>query len=258
MILAVQRLREMGEGTGAKLAGWTVGYYVVTTLIAIVMSCIMTALVWGPMFTVVSEDTLDVSETQQESANEKASDGEDNPPHMVVKQMFQSFIPSNVVNALASDELLAVLITSCIIGYLIRDKNSIFLKLIVEIEQMIMKVITALIKMAPIGVFFLVLSNLMKLSIAEIGQNLGLLIAGTLGTMAIHVFIILPLIFFAITRANPYAFWLKISPAWITAWGSASSAATLPVTLRCANERGVPMTVYKFTCPLGCLINMDG
>lgn len=258
MILAVQRLREMGQGSGAKLAGWTVGYYVLTTMLSIAMSCIMTALVWGPMFTVVSEDTLDVSDSQKESADEKASAGEDNPPHMVVKQMFQSFVPSNIVNALASDELLSVLITACIIGYLIKDKNSLFLKLIIEIEQMIMKVITALIKMAPIGVFFLVLSNLMKLSISEIGQNLGMLIGGTLGTMAVHVFIILPVIFFAFTRRNPFTFWIKISPAWITAWGSASSAATLPVTLRCANERGIPITVYKFTCPLGCLINMDG
>lgn len=132
------------------------------------------------------------------------------------------------------------------------------LKLVVEVEQMIMIVIAALIAMAPFGVFFLVLSSLLKLDIADIGENLGLLIAGTLGTMGIHVFIILPGLFFIITRQNPYSFWIKISPAWVTAWGSASSAATLPVTLRVCEERGIPKTVYKFTAPLGCLINMDG
>lgn len=52
--------------------------------------------------------------------------------------------------------------------------------------------------------------------------------------------------------------WLKCSPAWITAWGTASSAATLPVTIRCVLERGVPVTITKFAVPLGCLINMDG
>ena len=258
MIIAVQRLRDMADGSGQKLAAWTVGYYVLTTVISIVMSCIMTALVWGPRFSVVSEETLNISESQQESADEKAETAEDNPPHIVVKTLFQSFITQNIFFSFSNDELLAILIMAVIIGYLIKDKNSLFFRLVVELEGMIMRVITALIKLAPIGVFFLVLSNLMKLSIAEIGTNLGMLIAGTLGTMAIHVFIILPAIFFAFTRQNPYAFWIKISPAWITAWGSASSAATLPVTLRCAWAQKVPVTVYKFTCPLGCLINMDG
>jgi len=255
MIIAVQRLREMADGSGTKLASWTVGYYVITTMLSIIISCIMTALVWGPMFTVVGEDSLQL---EDEAAEEKAAAGEENPPHVVVKTLFQSFVTQNIFQSMAENELLAILITAVVIGYLIKDKNSYFFKLVLEIESMIMRVISALIKLAPIGVFFLVLSNLMKLSIADIGANLGMLIAGTLGTMAIHVFIVLPALFFAFTRKNPYAYWIKISPAWITAWGSASSAATLPVTLRCAHARKIPITVYKFTCPLGCLINMDG
>lgn len=258
MIIAVQRLRGLADGTGSRLAGWTIGYYVVTTVISIVMSCIMTSLVWGPMFKVVSEEALSISESDQEAADESTSTGEDNPPHMVVKTLFRSFVPENIFSALAEDELLAILITAVVIGYLIPHKDSVFFKLVLEVEQMIMRVITTLIKLAPIGVFFLVLSSLMQLSISEIGENLGYLIGGTLATMGVHVFIILPLIFFAFTRQNPYIYWLKISPAWITAWGSASSAATLPVTLRCANAQKIPITVYKFTCPLGCLVNMDG
>ncbi|TFK95716.1 Sodium:dicarboxylate symporter [Pterulicium gracile] len=245
MIMAVQRLREMGQGSGRRLAIYTVTWYVVTTLFSIGMSCVMTALVWKPLFKVAAADS-------------RSATGASNPPHMVVKQMFQSFVADNIVNALATNSLLAVLIMACVVGYLIRDRNSMILKLVVEVEQMIMIVIAALIAMAPFGVFFLVLSSLLKLDIADIGENLGLLIAGTLGTMGIHVFIILPGLFFIITRQNPYSFWIKISPAWVTAWGSASSAATLPVTLRVCEERGIPKTVYKFTAPLGCLINMDG
>jgi Na+/H+-dicarboxylate symporter len=258
MIIAVSRLREMADGSGSKLAGWTVGYYVITTMISIIMSCIMTAFVWGPRFTIVSEESLDISESQQATADEKAASGEENPPHIVVKTLFRSFITQNIFYSMTNDELLAILIMACVVGYLIKSQESMIFKLVVELESMIMRIISFLIKIAPIGVFFLVLSNLMKLSIADIGSNLGMLIGGTLGTMAIHVLVILPLIFFAITRQNPYAYWLKISPAWITAWGSASSAATLPVTLRCAHAQKIPITVYKFACPLGCLINMDG
>ncbi|KAI6784528.1 Excitatory amino acid transporter-like protein [Emericellopsis cladophorae] len=258
MILAVSRLRDMADGSGGRLAKWTIGYYVLTTFLSIVMSCIMTAFVWGPRFIEVSDDSLDISEADQATADEKAASGDANPPHIVVKTLFRSFITQNVFFSLSNDELLAILIMACVIGYLIKSKDSLIYKLVVELESMIMRIITFLIKVAPIGVFFLVLSNLMKLSIAEIGANLGMLIGGTLGTMAIHLFVILPIIFFAVVRRNPYTYWFRIAPAWITAWGSASSAATLPVTLRCAHAQKIPITVYKFTCPLGCLINMDG
>ena len=87
---------------------------------------------------------------------------------------------------------------------------------------------------------------------------LDILVGGSVTGMFLHILVILPILFFACTRENPYTFWFKCSRAWITAWGTASSAATLPVTIRCLQERKVPVTVAKFTAPLGCLINMDG
>ena len=254
MILAVQRLRAM-EGEGGKLlARWTVGFYVITTIFSIIMSVIMTALIWGPQFEEVGKESLETTAEQ----DAEFPDPSERPWYRVIETLFRSFIPENVVQALADNELLSILITAVVLGYLIRDANSTFLKLVAEIESMVTRVVAFLIKLAPIGVFFLILPNLFRLNIAEIGYNLGMLIAGTLATMGIHVFIILPALFFGFTRLNPYSYWLKISPAWITAWGCASSAATLPVTLRVARERGIPQTIYKFTCPLGCLINMDG
>jgi Na+/H+-dicarboxylate symporter len=255
MVIAVQKLSSLDDGTGGRLAKWTVTYYIVTTLLAIVISCILTSLVWQPMFDIIPRDQIPDS---SDSADERVEAGSENPPHMVVKQMFQSFIPKNVVSALANNELLAVLVTAVVIGYLIPSSDSYLLKIIYEIETMIMRIITFLIKLAPIGVFFLILPNLMKLPLTEIGKNLGLLIGGTLSSMAIHLALILPALFFGFTRMNPYPYWFKCSPAWITAWGSASSAATLPVTLRMCAARGIPVTVYKFAAPLGCLINMDG
>lgn len=258
MVIAVQRLSSLDDGAGGKLARWTIIYYVFTTLVAIILSCLLTGLVWEPMFDVIAPEDIPASEADQAAADERTETGGKNPPHMVVKQMFQSFIPSNVVAALANNQLLSVLVVSVVIGYLIPSRDSVFLKIIHEVETMIMRVITFLIKIAPIGVFFLILPNLMKLPLSEIGANLGLLIGGTLSSMFIHLFIVLPILFFAICRKNPYSYWLKCSPAWVTAWGSASSAGTLPVTLRMCAARKTPVTVYKFVAPLGCLINMDG
>ncbi|KAK1750335.1 Sodium:dicarboxylate symporter [Echria macrotheca] len=252
MILAVQRLRGM-TGSGKVLARWTVGYYVATTLLAIVISTILTGLVWGRLMQEVGAASLEVSEKDADTYAERESV----EIHDVVQQMFDSFIPQNIFNALANDSLLAILITSVVIGYLLQPGSAI-IRVLEEIEVLITKIITFLIKIAPIGVFFLILPNLFRLNIRDIGVNLGILIGGGIANMAIHLFIVLPILFFGFTRTNPYTYWLKCSPAWLTAWGSASSAATLPVTLKCTRERGVPTTVNNFSVPLGCLINMDG
>jgi len=179
-------------------------------------------------------------------------------PHDIVVQVFESFIPNNVASALANDELLAVLVSAIVVGCLIKGPDSSILRAVREIEKIIMKIITFLIKLAPIGVFFLILSNLFTLDIEDIGQNLGVLVGGSIVNMAIHLWVVLPILYFALTRENFYTFWFKCSRSWITAWATASSAATMPVTLQVAAERGLPTSVANFTIPLGTLINMDG
>ncbi|KAF1967737.1 hypothetical protein BU23DRAFT_572899 [Bimuria novae-zelandiae CBS 107.79] len=171
--------------------------------------------------------------------------------------MFESLIPDNIVDVLATNSLLTALFSAIVIGYVIKPRGSL-MRAVEEIEAIVMLIITVLIYLAPIGVFFLILPNLWRLEIGEIGQNLGILIGGTLAMMVIHLFILILIIVFTFTRRNAYATWIKCSWAWITAWGSASSATTLPVTIRCILNLGVPVTVTKFAAPLGCLINMDG
>ncbi|KAI7170151.1 hypothetical protein KC343_g14535 [Hortaea werneckii] len=245
----------MTGGDGAKLARWTIGYYVCSTIVAIVQSMILVVHVWKPLMVEVSGAALEV---EDESTQEDIDEGSQNQAHDIVVSVAQSFIPSNIVSAIANDELLSVLVTSVVVGLLIKGPDSSLLRAVKEVERIVGIVIAWLIKLAPIGVFFLILANLMTLNIEEIGINVGVLIGGAVCCMAIHIFVIIPIVFFAFTRQNPYSYWLKNSPAWITAWGSASSAATIPVTLRCVTARGVPQVVSRFTVPLGALINMDG
>ncbi|KAK0714416.1 Sodium:dicarboxylate symporter [Apiosordaria backusii] len=254
MILAVQKLREMSTGGGAVVAKWAVSYYVLTTLLAIVHSTIAVAVGWIRLMQIMDAESLEVTNKDDKDMIKERSETQ---IHDVVKQMFESFIPQNIVKSLADDGLLAILVTSVIVGYLLKP-NSPLLKVVKEIEELITIVITWLIKAAPIGVFFLILPNLFKLDIASIAQNLGVLIGSSLVGMFLHLFMVLPLLFFLILRRNPYSYWMKNSPAWITAWGTASSAATLPVTMKCAKRTGIPDSLAKFTLPLGCLINMDG
>lgn len=235
------------------LARWAIGYFVATTLIAIAHSTLMVAFVWSKLMEVVDEESLGISEKDKKAWEERQAV----QIHTVIADMFNSLVTDNPVNALASNHFLAVLVAAVVVGYLLKP-NGALIRGITEIDKLITTVITALIKLAPIGVFFLILPNLFRLDIGKIGYNLGILIGGTLTGIFFHLFVVFPLIYFAFIRKNPYSFWMKGSPAWITAWGTASSAATLPVTLRCVRARGVPEPIVKFVVPLGCLINMDG
>ncbi|KAK6860368.1 hypothetical protein PG990_012327 [Apiospora arundinis] len=253
MIIAVQRLKEETSSAGLKLGIYTVGYYVLTTILAIAHSTVMTALVWAPRMPTASPETLALDAEDEK----EYKSGPSNKVEDVIVQIFESFIPANVVYALAENELLAVLTTAVVVGFLVQPGGSI-LRAVVEVEQIIMKIITFLIKMAPIGVFFLIMPNLLKLDIAVIAESLAWLLAGSLTGMAVHVFFVTPLIYVSFTRKNPYSYLLKCSPAWVTGWGTASSAATMPVTLRVAEAQGVPETIRRFAIPLGTLVNMDG
>jgi Na+/H+-dicarboxylate symporter len=250
MIMAVQRLRAMTQGGGkaGKLARWTIGYYVLTTILAVAHSCLLVGLVWSKLMVTVSADQLAVDTDDQEVIDER----KDIAIHAVVVDMFNSLVPQNIVNALGTDSLLAVLVTAVVVGYVIKPGGAL-MRAVEEVEVMIMRIITVLIHLAPIGVFFLIMPNLWRLDIAEIGLNLGILIGATLVGMFLHLFILIPLIVFLLARRNAYAIWIKCAPAWVTAWGTASSAATLPVTIRCVLKLGVPVTVTKFAVPLGCL-----
>ena len=86
--------------------------------------------------------------------------------------------------------------------------------------------------------------------------------AGFIGTvlagLGTHAFVTLPLIYWFFTRKNPYVYMKNMSRALLTAFSTASSSATLPVTMDAANEAGVSKRSTDFVLPLGATINMDG
>ena len=117
MILAIQRLREM-SGTAGKLGAWTIGYYVGTTVIAIFHSAIMVGLVWSKLMVVVSPEALEVSADDKETVDER----KETEIHDVIVEMFYSLVPNNIVDALATNSLLAVLMTSIVLGWVMNPK----------------------------------------------------------------------------------------------------------------------------------------
>lgn len=255
LILAVQRLKQT-SGRGALLAKWTLGYYFSFMIFAIVQSTLASSFLWSRLF--VRVESVMAGKEVYNLTTGTVNTTAQVPPHEVVVQVFESLIPENLIEAVSADQrLLSVMVIALVIGYLLRP-TSIFINVVKEVEELVAAAVSFLLRVAPIGVFFLILPNLFILPIRNIGMNLGVLIGACLAGMALHLLVVTCLCFLIVVRENPYAFLLRIAPAWTEAWGSGSSAGTLPITMECVLEQRVPMLVTKFVVPLGVLINMDG
>ncbi|KAK5610512.1 Excitatory amino acid transporter 2 [Crenichthys baileyi] len=106
---------------------------------------------------------------------------------------------------------------------------------------------------SPIGIASLIAGKIAAIGDLEtVARQLGMYMVTVIVGLVIHGGLILPAIFFAITRKSPFAFYSGIFQAWITALGTASSAGTLPVTFRCLEENlKIDKRVTRFVLPIG-------
>ncbi|KAF2884809.1 hypothetical protein ILUMI_21370 [Ignelater luminosus] len=123
-----------------------------------------------------------------------------------------------------------------------------------------MIITTWVIWISPIGVLFLVASKILEVDDFEdlIGR-LGMYFVTVLVGIVIQGFIIIPIIYLVITRKNPITYIANLGQAIATAFGTSSSSATLPVTIRCLEEKSnLDSRIVRFSLPIGATINMDG
>ena len=124
--------------------------------------------------------------------------------------------------------------------------------------QVMMKMTMAIIQLAPIGVLFLMLYATATQG-PEVFRSLAWYMVAVLCALATHALIVLPLILKFVAKRNPLEYAQAMSPALLTAFSSASSNGTLPLTLACVEERAkISNRVSSFVLPLGATVNMDG
>lgn len=131
---------------------------------------------------------------------------------------------------------------------------------VTNLSQMMMKITGWVICFSPVGIFFLTLSQILEMDdLNVIVGKLGLFILTVSGGILIHGALILPVIYYLFTKQNPFVFMLNMGQAIGTAFGTASSSATLPVSIQCLEENNkVDSNVARFMMPIGATINMDG
>lgn len=240
-------IRKMG-----RVGGTTFAYYFLTTGLAVVLGVILVNIMRpGVGVGIVSTTIPDV-------VLGKESTG--------FSDIILSLISPNVIKSAADMELLPLIVFSLLFGGVLTtlgDKGKPVLAFFDGLNEALMKMVELVMLIAPVGVFALVASKLGEAGggdafwgeLTKVGKYCATVLVG----LTIHFALVLPLILALFARRNPWKYMLGMMPAIGTAWSTASSSATLPVTVECAEERNqVSRRSALFVLPLGATINMDG
>ena len=259
-----------GLGTAGgfgKLGLKTVGYYLMTTFFAVIIGLTMVntvkpGLVDGKPSPAIQE-YIEKNRKDFESRTEARSTVAEEKGLGVVAEIFERMIPQNIFSAASNNgAMLSLIFLSLLTGFAVPKLSEAarkpLLDLLVGLNELMLLVTRWIMLLAPIGVF-----GLIALAVAETGvelfRSLALYFVTVLAALSIHIFLVLPLLLFFLGRVNPLHHFIAMKEALLTAFSTASSSGTLPVTMRCVSEEaGVSKRVTTFVLPLGATVNMDG
>ncbi len=181
-----------------------------------------------------------------------------------IKDVFVGLIPDNIFAAAADGKILPLIVFSLVLGGVltaIGRKGQPVIDFFVGLNMAIMKIVILIIYFAPIGILALIGGIVAENrgSLQEIASGLGLYSLTVIIGLLIHAVIVLPLILKFIGKKDPFKYFLNMGQALTTAFTTASSSATLPVTMEAVTEKNkVDSKASSFVLPLGATINMDG
>ncbi|HID07512.1 MAG TPA: cation:dicarboxylase symporter family transporter, partial [Armatimonadetes bacterium] len=122
-----------------------------------------------------------------------------------------------------------------------------------------MRMVELVLWLAPIGVFALMTKSIAQIGLESFAQSIGMYMVTVTVGLALHAFLILPLLCWFLAHASPFRLMMQMRQALVTAMATDSSSATLPVTIECATKQaGIDRRVAGFVLPLGATMNMDG
>jgi Na+/H+-dicarboxylate symporter len=225
----------------------TIGYYLLTTLLSVTMG------LW--VVNLLAPGTgLDLSLGSTETLE---------PTPLV--EVFLNIVPENPIQAFAAGDMLPTIFVAILTGLgllVIGDQGKPLAEVFESLNALILKVTDWIMALAPIGVAGLLVDTLLDpdlIDLVAFFSDLGTYMLAVLGGLAVHAVVTLPLLLLLFARRSPREYVKAMSPALLTAFSTASSSATYPLTRECATERaGVSEKSTDFVLPLGATINMDG
>ena len=179
---------------------------------------------------------------------------------LITSNIFADFVDSNFAAVVLFAIAMGAALAKSLFTKGVHADQSTFVMFLKEVDAVLITLIHWVIMVTPFAVFSLISSAVGSQSnLADSFSNVAYLCLACMCGMAVHLFIVYPTLFYVITRDNPFGYFKYILPAQTTAFACASSAATMPVTLECAEASGrIPLPIARFVIPLGATINMDG
>lgn len=226
------------------MAGKTIGLYMLTTGIAISLALITASIIKPGV-------GMDLSTATSFMGSEAPS----------LKQVIINMFPTNPVTAMAEGNMLQIIVFSLLMGLALAqvgDKGKGIFEWFESADVVVMRMVLILMNLAPYGIFALLTKLFTQLGYGAIA-DLGKYVFTLVFVLILHLTLVYCGLIKFVCGLNPIKFLSNVRPAMLFAFSTASSSATLPVTLRTAENRlGVDNSVASFVLPLGATINMDG
>ena len=227
------------------IAGKTVGLYLFTTAIAVSLSLFV-----GSIFKPGSN-----------YLNSMPQNVDQLPQGQSLYETIAGSFPANILEAMASNDMLAIVFFSILFGLALNKTNHLTGNLSASFEKLntvFLQLVLMVMTIAPVGVFCLI-GKFVITDGFNIFKDVVLYVVLLTGVLLIHAFVTYSLLLKFLAQLNPLWFFNKMKEAAIFAFSTSSSAATIPVTLKTVNQDiGVDKDVASFVVPVGATINMDG
>lgn len=227
-----------------RLGGKSIALYIITTAIAISLA-ISIALMVSP------GEGLNLPTDAAFNANE--------PPTLA--QVIINMVPSNPIAAMADANMLQVIVFALLLGVAMAmsgDAGKRLGNFFEDLNHVIMRLVTIIMNLAPIGVFALMAKLFSTIGLETIFSLMKYFVL-VLVVLFIHALVVYPTLLKVFTGLSPIMLLRKMREATMFAFSTSSSSATLPITLETARHKlGINNGVASFTIPLGATINMDG
>jgi len=241
-----------------RIGSKTLSYYLISTAFAITIGLVL-ANVLQPGAGLNPEVKADLLQNYSSMAGDKVASAQQNTVTPV--ETFLNMIPKNPFDALGNGRMLQIIFFAIFTGIALtlipKEKARPVLAFFEGIDEVMIKIVTIAIELAPYGVFALIAD-----AIGVFGIDILAVLAKYTLTVALGLLIMLilyPLIASRFSGVKLWQFLEDIRPAQLIAFSSSSSGATLPVTMEVAEEKvGVSNEISSFVLPLGATVNMDG
>jgi Na+/H+-dicarboxylate symporter len=250
-----------GIGSGGNLGslgGKTLLFYATTTMAAILLGLVIINVVQPGIADGQPAGEILALETEATDISAKI----EGKGVSDVAEVFKRMVPPNIILAAAEGQMLGLIFFAILFGYFMTHLAHQYAEPLFNfwngVFHVMMSMTEFIMKFAPIGVFALV-AEVMATAGFKAAQPLAIFALCVFAALAIHAAVTLPAMLRFIGKVRPYKTMAGASPAMLTAFSTASSSATLPVTMDSVEDNiGVSNKVSSFVLPLGATVNMNG